>query len=279
MAAKKCPGCGKEAELLSLDSGMKLRLKETGQHDLPESVCGDCYTRFTSTISQGAQLRAKAQAMSQHRMSLWRNRVSLLKQARQYMDSKAYSEAAVYYEKYLKILEIIYEIKPGGLTPEIFKNKARQKELTIITTVYWDLVRIYDTSAKYGDRLKRSIDKLILFAPNSTLMHQLVKNVATHAKSAKNPELFKDLHRQFGIKRRGCFIATAAFENQESPEVLLLQRFRDTWLDTSRLGKEFIEFYYSTSPAIADWMTRNPRSKKPIRTMLRVITFCLEKIL
>lgn len=280
MAKQACPVCGTEVEqLLTIDPGMKLRLKEAGQSELPSAACSNCYSNFTSTISQGAQLRAKEQARAQHRMSMWRNRVSLIKQARQHMEGKAYSEAAVFYEKYLKILEVIYELSPGGLTPEIFKNKARQKELTVITTVYWDLVRIYDSSEKYGDRLQKSIAKLILFAPYSTIKTALYKNAANYIKTSKHPQLFAEMEKKLGIKKKGCFVATAAFENDQAPEVLLLRRFRDQYLIRTKFGNYFVEKYYNFSPPVARWMQNNPKSKKPVRTMLRVITFCLEKIL
>ncbi|MGE3974041.1 MAG: CFI-box-CTERM domain-containing protein [Bdellovibrionales bacterium] len=280
MSKQKCPSCGGDFDsLLNLDGGFKQRLREAGETSVHDTVCNNCYSSYSGIISQGAQLRAKEQARAQHRMNMWRNRVVLLKQARQHMTNKSYTEAAVLYEKYLKLLEVIYEIPAGKLTPDVFKNKARQKELTVITTVYWDLVRIYDSGGNYADRLQKSIEKLLLFAPHSSILVQLSKNAIAYTKQARNPEIFRNLQKQFGIQRKGCFIATAAFESPEAVEVQLLRRFRDDWLSKNKIGQTFIEKYYDISPSIAAWMQRNPNSKRPARTMLRVITFCLEKIL
>jgi hypothetical protein len=50
------------------------------------------------------------------------------------MSVKNYSEAAVAYEKYLKILELVFGCKKGEkITPEQFKDNARTSELTVVT--------------------------------------------------------------------------------------------------------------------------------------------------
>ncbi len=73
----------------------------------------------------------------------------LIKKARMCMSQKLYSEAAMSYEKYLKILDIVFDVKKGDrLKPEAFKDSARTTELTVVASVYWDLLRIYDTPRK-----------------------------------------------------------------------------------------------------------------------------------
>jgi hypothetical protein len=79
------------------------------------------------------------------------------------MNDKAFSDAAVAYEKYIKVLEIIFDAKPGELSPEQFKDAARTQELTVVASAYWDLLRIYDTSEKYGDRQAIAAKKLAQF--------------------------------------------------------------------------------------------------------------------
>ena len=72
------------------------------------------------------------------------------------MNDKMFSDAAVNYEKYIKVLEVVFDCKAGELAPEMFKDSARTQELTVVTSVFWDLLRIYDTSSKYGDRMQRA---------------------------------------------------------------------------------------------------------------------------
>jgi len=269
-----CPVCGSSVEkLLRLDGGFKLRLRESGQPEpVPEQACESCYSRFTEVISEGAQIRAKESAKQQNRVSMWRNRMSLIKQARTKMENKNFAEAAVLYEKYLRVLEIIYDVEAGKIEPSLFQNKARKKELTLITSVLWDLARIYDSSGQYLDRLERTIKKLVTFAPHSGIIVMLSKNVANYQRLAKNRDAFRLLERELGIKPARCFIATAVFESEESPEVIKLRDFRDRHLMTHFAGRVFVQFYYLFSPRFVPFIKRSNLVKKAIKRLLKIVT-------
>lgn len=66
------------------------------------------------------------------------------------------------------------------------------------------------------------------------------------------------------LKQNGCFIATAAFGSDSILPVLLLREFRDEVLDRFDLGRDFISWYYSWSPAAADWLTDHPVLRYPV---------------
>src|SRR5690606_6252261 len=100
------------AELLRIDAGMRLRINETlPGENIPDEVCPACYKAISSQISRGAKLRMEQTAREQNKLILWRNRVNLVKQGRKLMAQKAYSEAAVTFEKYLRVLEVVYDKK------------------------------------------------------------------------------------------------------------------------------------------------------------------------
>ncbi len=275
--SRECASCQKRvANLLRIDGGMRQRLREaTGATNVPTEVCNECYSDLTALISKGAQLKAQHHAKEQQRMVLWRNRVQLLRQARIKMEMKAYSEAAVLYEKYLRVLEIIYEIKPGELTPGLFANRARSKELGIVSMVFWDLVRIYDASPRYGDRQNQAARKLGEFckaAPN--VGKKIMQQAQDFLKSSKNPAVIKGVIKQAGFKKRGCFIATAAFASEDAAEVVWLRAFRDQFLERFWLGRAFTSAYYILSPPIARGLTKRQNLQKPVRSFLkRVVTF------
>ncbi len=66
----------------------------------------------------------------------------------------------------------------------------------------------------------------------------------------------------------GCFIATAAYGSSLEPNVIVLKEFRDKYLMVSGWGKRFVEFYYRTSPLIANIIANNESLKFVTRMYL-----------
>jgi tetratricopeptide (TPR) repeat protein len=67
-----------------------------------------------------------------------------------------------------------------------------------------------------------------------------------------------------------CFIATEVYGNISAPEVLLLRKWRDIWLNQSHVGRKFIEFYYQNSPNFVLWLKDKVWIKKTIKLLLDV---------
>lgn len=260
--------------LVPVDTAKRLALEATGQAEgLPNEVCPNCYNALAGSVSQGLKLRNERDEREKERMIAWKSRVNLIKNARGLMTQKAYSEAAVQYEKYLRVLELVYKTERGGLTPKIFNNSIRSKELTVIASVYWDLLRIYDTSPRYGERMQKSANKLAEFLPFSTILPDIMKRADQFAKSAKNPAVVKGFLKSMNSTRGPCFIATAAFAGEPgAPELLLLRRFRDRHLRPTYAGRQIIWLYYKTSPAVARWIRLTPRRRLWTRYILTKIT-------
>ena len=55
----------------------------------------------------------------------------------------------------------------------------------------------------------------------------------------------------------GCFIATAAFGSSMESQVELLRNFRDHFLLQNRIGRSFVDFYYTHSPPVAEYIADN----------------------
>ncbi|NIS59399.1 MAG: DUF362 domain-containing protein [Proteobacteria bacterium] len=66
----------------------------------------------------------------------------------------------------------------------------------------------------------------------------------------------------------GCFIATAAYGSRMAKDVKVLQRVRDTWLLTNRVGRAFVSFYYKQSPKLANHISRRPLLRSIVRAGL-----------
>ena len=73
-------------------------------------------------------------------------------------------------------------------------------------------------------------------------------------------------------KKGGCLIATAAFGSEMAPQVQLLREIRDNTVLQTESGSAFMtgfnQFYYSFSPAIADYERENPAFKEVVKLML-----------
>ena len=65
-----------------------------------------------------------------------------------------------------------------------------------------------------------------------------------------------------------CFIATAAYGTPRAAEVQILREFRDGYLLTNPVGQAFVDFYYSVSPPIAEFITQHPGLRPIVRAGL-----------
>ena len=70
----------------------------------------------------------------------------------------------------------------------------------------------------------------------------------------------------------GCLIATAAFGSEMAPQVQFLRELRDGKVMMTESGTTFMtgfnQFYYSFSPAIADYERENPVFKEAVKVTL-----------
>ena len=70
----------------------------------------------------------------------------------------------------------------------------------------------------------------------------------------------------------GCLIATAAFGSELAPQVQQLRELRDNTVLQTESGSAFLtgfnHFYYSFSPAVADYERENPAFKKAVKLTL-----------
>ena len=70
----------------------------------------------------------------------------------------------------------------------------------------------------------------------------------------------------------GCLIATAAFGSEMAPQIQFLREIRDNTVLQTESGTSFMtgfnQFYYSFSPAIADYERENPAFKEAVKITL-----------
>jgi len=66
----------------------------------------------------------------------------------------------------------------------------------------------------------------------------------------------------------GCCVATASCGSPNAEEIQILRDFRDEYLLTSPVGKALVEFYYTVSPPMAEFVTEHPSLKPVVRVGL-----------
>ena len=225
--------------------------------------------------SKGSYLMALDKAKEDRKVKLWHSRLAFTKKGHSLMQEKYFSEAAVVYEKYLKILELVFECASGQLNPDHFKDSARTAELSVVTSVYWDLLRIYDTSDAYGDRQRKAALQLGKFAPLTPVFPDLLKKAYIFQKKCRHPEVVKAFVNSATKARPRCFVATSAFESPMAIEVQTLRNYRDQYLKKSILGRKFIYAYYKISPHIACALDKHSFLKKPVRLALQILIKCV----
>jgi len=111
--------------------------------------------------------------------------------------------------------------------------------------------------------LKSSESKLVKYGQND--MAKLMRAIYREHKG------YNKLKDKFG----GCYIATAVYGSYNSPEVRVLRKFRDAYLEKRFLGRKFIILYYKYSPNMANEL----KNKKKLNSLVRKILDIIIKIL
>ncbi|MBR0156619.1 MAG: hypothetical protein IJM20_03750 [Clostridia bacterium] len=80
-----------------------------------------------------------------------------------------------------------------------------------------------------------------------------------------------------GLKKSGCYVATAVYGSYNCPQVWTLRRYRDYGLAQTRRGRAFIKTYYAISPTLVKWFGNTEWFKKMWRGKLDRMVYDLQK--
>ena len=78
-------------------------------------------------------------------------------------------------------------------------------------------------------------------------------------------------------KKKGCYVATAVYGTYDCPEVWVLRRFRDNFLQDHWLGRRFIDVYYATSPKVVELFGKKKWFNRFFKISLDKFVSCLQK--
>lgn len=77
----------------------------------------------------------------------------------------------------------------------------------------------------------------------------------------------------------GCFIATAAYGSPLAEDIGVLRQFRDEYLLTNPVGQLFVSLYYTSSPPLADFISKHEGLRAVTRIALEPIVWLCSKII
>ena len=75
-----------------------------------------------------------------------------------------------------------------------------------------------------------------------------------------------------GKPNSDCFVATVCFGDLNHHVVEELRLFRDQVLKSNRMGRAFVNWYYSHGPALASVIKKVPLFHPPIRLLLFIVS-------
>ena len=134
-----------------------------------------------------------------------------------------------------------------------FSSVMIKDDNRIYTIQYTNNLESFDLQEKY---FMETLDSIKLFIP------QPMKT------GIQNTEVTSDESSEGG----GCLIATAAYGSEMAPQVQFLREIRDNKVMTTQSGTTFMtgfnQFYYSFSPAVADYERENPVFKEAVKVTL-----------
>ncbi len=74
--------------------------------------------------------------------------------------------------------------------------------------------------------------------------------------------------------KSACFVATAVFDDVDSPQVMALRAFRDEFLCRNWVGRSAVAAYYRISPPIAARIRSSATLKRVTRRILELLIHC-----
>jgi len=109
-----------------------------------------------------------------------------------------------------------------------------------------------------------------------TACYAVIKLEMIPEEGASNPEAwFDDIVLE---ERAECFIATAAYGTPLAEEIDVLRQFRDQYLLTNPAGQLLVSLYYTSSPPLANLISKHEGLRAVIRMALEPITWLCSRI-
>jgi len=196
-----------------------------------------------------------ALAEKKRKKQLQDRRLSIAKEGMKFYEAHRHADAVQAFLQYLKILEELKKVPERGLHPGLFDKKLDLPEVIVLTSIYWDLVKLYDrtkSQSKYRD-FKHYLDQYILFSKsvNQAFQGTSEESLRKYISNGKTVHT-KDFKKAYVNLTGGrCYIATALIDVSSPDNLPTLRQYRDRVLSKSSSGRIVIWVYYFIGPFLA----------------------------
>jgi DNA polymerase-3 subunit epsilon len=175
------------------------------------------------------------------------------------------------FNKLMSDFEVQFYETRNGDVPELIFNLVNScnKQLKIMDSelgqehkLYYDTAQLLVSSSEYllSEWVKTHSNLLSVSAQDMKLGKTFLDVCNTVFEAIDKVEVNANAKNLFNIRKAsfdnlkqslqpksGCYIATMTYGSYNHPQVILLREFRDQYLQTTSLGRLFIQFYYATS--------------------------------
>jgi len=138
------------------------------------------------------------------------------------------------------------------------------------------LVRLITTDSDGNFELEFRISQTAVPGDYQVIVSTVIDNIPVISTATfevvEKGEMVTPMEQAAKEKKGGCLIATAAFGSEMAPQVQLLREIRDNTVLQTQSGTSFMtafnQFYYSFSPAVADYERENAVFKETVKLTL-----------
>lgn len=190
----------------------------------------------------------------------YENRITIAKFGKESFDAGDYANAVRKYTEYLEIQAEVHSAKDiYSLVKDSFDSKTQITEMLMISHIYFELARVYDSNSKFKEETKRCLNQFVAFSTNQPFQ---VVNSELIRKYLKKSHLnlredFQNSYQQIYIQSKKCFVVTHCYG--ETHEITQDFRSFKEWMLDFPIGHQFVQKYYAHSPKLIEWCHDHPR--------------------
>ncbi|MGZ3711778.1 MAG: CFI-box-CTERM domain-containing protein [Bdellovibrionota bacterium] len=240
--------------------------------DKPKSAAASKFQERSNKIEE--QIR-EAEKKKQERQFLEElgKRISIAREGRVFIERKDFAKAMIAYRRFLAITAKSQNVEIAQLSPQLFEEKRRTAEALIISSIFFDLLKMLDrlntpSAAQERQLYHKLFVRFTLGQPFQHFAGENIRKNLVYGGGIVNKKEFWATYHAIQMKKY-CVVATWAFGDEDCTEVQQLREFRDGKLSSTALGRAFTASYYRNGVLLRDCLKIIPGSKSAVRVVVR----------